>query len=232
MIRPPSLYDKYILTTDILDQLCNEEQTTQMNDCKKSVSYEKGENLFKEGDQPEGMIGILEGQIRLYRTIGSKKFIIRLVNPGEVLGYRSIIAGGESPVTAEALTAVKGTMVPAKSVREIIGSSPELSEKMMQLLANDSSKNEIKMASLAYKPVKSRIAETLLELHYFNESMEGKANVVIDISRENLAGLVGTVRETVTRTLVELSEEKVIDLQKRKIIIKDEQKLKKLSFEY
>jgi len=97
------------------------------------------------------------------------------------------------------------------------------------MLANNLQEKERQLVSIAYDTVRKRVADTLLKLKdQYQEAENGY--FVIPLSREELAGVVGTAKETVIRILSYFKEDHFIDLKGRKITILDEKKLARMGF--
>ncbi|MGN6476551.1 MAG: Crp/Fnr family transcriptional regulator, partial [Flavipsychrobacter sp.] len=100
-------------------------------------------------------------------------------------------------------------------------------KKFIQLLANNVTDKEHKLLSLAYSSLRKRVADALIMLNKKYRRSETET-FVIDMSRENLASIAGTVKESLIRTLSDFKDEKLIDIKGGDITILDEKKLENL----
>ncbi len=195
---------------------------------KICTPYKKGEYIFKEGTRPFGIFCVNHGKIKLVKTgDDGKEQIIRLVKPGDPLGYRSLLSSDKYSASAVALENSGVCFVPKELFLSILQRDSVLSFEMMKLLSEDLKKAEMQITNLAQKPVRERVAEAILfikETYGFEE--DGKT-IAASFSREDIANLVGTATETAIRLLSELNKEQIIKLSGKKITITDLPKLVK-----
>lgn len=193
----------------------------EINDAKSCSVYKKGQVLFHEGSNPQGLFCINSGKVKIYRHASDgKEQIVRLAKPGDFVGYCSLLAGKPYPVSAEALEDATICMVPKMSISHLLKDNNHFSEGMVKLLCKTVEGSVSKMTDLAYKPVRGRMAEALLFLHGFYKD-EQNPKGIITITREDLASFVGTVKETVIRTLNEFKDEKIIETHRSEIEVKN-----------
>ena len=183
--------------------------------------YKRGQMVFQEGTNPAGLYCLNAGKVKLYKHASDgKEQIVRIAKPGDFLGYCSLLAGNPYSVSASALEDATICMVPKKNISDLTKNNNRFSEGMMKLLCRTIEESVIKMADLAYKPVRGRVAEALLFLQKFymeDDNPEGK----VVITREDLAAFVGSVKETTIRVLKEFKEDGLIETKKSEIEIKD-----------
>jgi CRP/FNR family transcriptional regulator len=195
--------------------------------------YKKGQNVFFEGNRPSGLYCLNKGKVKVYKLgYGGKEQIVRIAKEGDILGYRALLSGENYTASATALEDAYICFVPKHIFFTIMNTNAELSMKMMHLLSHDLKSAENKIAEMAQKNVRERLAETLLMLkeNYGFENDHGL--ITVALSREDLANLVGTATETIIRLLSEFKEEKMIDLTGRKIRIINQQALVKTAHLY
>lgn len=115
--------------------------------------------------------------------------------------------------------------MPLEFISKSLKNNPELASRFMKRLATDLRHAEEKAVQMAQKTVRERVAKALLLLKEVYGYEDDNATLNIDLKREELAGLAGTVRETATRFLSEFTESQIISLSGKKIRILDLQKL-------
>lgn len=182
--------------------------------------YQKGQQIFNEGNSPSGLYCVNKGKIKLSQS-GSegKEQIIRLAKEGDVLGYRSLISGERYTASAIALEDSKVCLIPKTMFFELIQSNSDITSKIMKLLASDLRDAENKITNLAQKPVIERLAEALLMLKEYYGYQKDESSLNLTITREEIANIVGTATETAIRILSELKREGIVDLEGKKIKI-------------
>lgn len=129
--------------------------------------------------------------------------------------------------TAAALEDAEIYMITKDEFLAIIYKNTEISKKVISLLSNDVIETQKKLIQFAYDSVRKRIADALVAL--FNKyNNNNEATLTLNIGREDIANMVGTATETVTRVLTDFRQEKLIDVSGTAIIILNIDKLKKV----
>jgi len=208
-------------------------QVKDMTVEKNCSIFKKGQIVFNEGNRPEGMYCISKGKIKLYQTgEEGKEQILRLAKDGDILGYRSMISGEPYSASAAVIEEAIVCFVPKNTFFDFLRSNAELSTKMMQLLSHDLKEAESRITGLAQKPVRERMAETILMLREFYGVEKDNKTINAALSREDIANIVGTATETAIRILSNFRSEKIIDLRDKRIKITDHEGLVKAAHIY
>lgn len=176
---------------------------------KISQRYSAGQTIFSEGSRPTGLYCVHEGRVKITKS-GSdgKEQIIRLVRPGDVLGYRALVANSAHATSAVALSDCSVCLIPKLIISQQISGNALFSSALLQLLAANLSDTAERMLHLAYKPVRERLAEALLLLlRTYHPAEAADQPFTIAISREDLGALMGTTKESTTRMLSEFKHE-------------------------
>lgn len=201
---------------------------------KSAQVYQKGQTIYQQGSMVLGMHCINQGKVKLTKVGGDgKEHITQLARHGDVLGFRSLLGGGQYSTSAVALDDCVVCFVPRPDVLRLIQSNRQFSNTLLQLLATDLGKAEEQMLQLAYKPVRERLADALLLLRStFDSAAAPTEPYTIGIAREDLAALVGTAKETVSRLLTEYKEAGIIATRGSLIRLLDEAQLLTISTRY
>ena len=205
------------------------EDDLEVINCNKICnSFKKGQTLFYEGNQPAGLMCVNKGKIKLYRTgKDGKEQIIGFGLPGDFLGYRAIIAEEGYATSATALEDTIVCLIKKEDFLNMLQKNSYISKQLMVGLCKELGLAMEKIQSLSQKSVRERLAETLFYLkEIFAERHSDKTIVDIILPREDIANIVGTSTETVIRALSDFKNEKLIELEGKKIRILNEQKLK------
>ncbi|WP_305982754.1 Crp/Fnr family transcriptional regulator [Roseivirga thermotolerans] len=194
---------------------------------KSCVAYKKGQTLFYEGTRPMGIFCINHGKVKVFK-MGSngKEQILFIAKPGDFLGYRSLLSEEFYGASATVLEQAAICFIPKSDFFTILNRNPAFFQKLMKAVCKELGVMEEKMAQLAQKSVRERLAATIIMLKE-TYGMEGEGSDVIDIalSREDLANIVGTATETVIRLLSEFKSDGLIALKGKKIEVIDAQRL-------
>jgi CRP-like cAMP-binding protein len=207
----------------------NKEELLRMADCKTSYTIKKGEPIFEEGEITKGVFCVKEGICKLSKlSANGKDQIVKLVKSGELLGQRSMISDEPANLSAVALEDMEVCFIPKSEIMGFFNQNNEFSMNVMKTICGDLKEADDHMVSMAQKSVKERLAETLIYLEdTFGKNEDGTLH--IQLSREELAGMIGTATESCIRLLSELNKNGFIDLIGKKIAIIDRNKLKRMA---
>ncbi|MGB0269359.1 MAG: Crp/Fnr family transcriptional regulator [Bacteroidia bacterium] len=201
-----------------------------INEQKVCTPYKKGNYIFHEGMRPQGVFCVNYGKIKLSKLgEDGKEQILRLVKPGDLLGYRSLL--GEESYNASAIVMEESGVcfIPKELFMGVLQRDGVLSMEMMKLLSSDLKHAEESVTHLAQKPVRERLAEALLFMKETYGYQSDGITIDLRITREEIANLVGTATETAIRLLSEMKNEKVVGLEGKKIQILDATQLVRIA---
>lgn len=199
---------------------------------KSCTLYKKGQVVYYEGEYPSGIYCIHYGKIKIHKIgYNGKAQIVRFAQTGEFMGYQMLLNNVRHSATATALEDSMVCFLSKLNFTKILHKYPKLSENLLNRLGRLLIEAEEKIISLAQKPVRERLAETLIILNkvYSTEYDLNRNCKSITLSREELADIVGTATETVIRLLSDFREEKLISTQGRKIFLNDIVTLRKIA---
>ena len=207
----------------------NKEELLRMAECKTSYTIKKGEPIFEEGDVTNGIYCIKDGVCKLSKlSDNGKDQIVKLVKPGELLGQRSMISDEPANLSAVALEDMEVCFIPRSEVMQFFTQNNQFSMNVMRTICDDLKGADDHMVNMAQKTVRQRLGETLIYLEEtFGKNEDGSLH--IQLSREELAGMIGTATESCIRLLSELNKSEYIELIGKKIKLLDKNKLKRLT---
>jgi len=208
--------------------VCSVAESQNIDVAKTCQVFKKGQEIFVEDHRPSGVFCINSGKIKLVKLGNEgKEKIVRLSGPGDLIGYKAIVSNNTYSATAVALSDVKICFIPKSDFLGMLSTNGELSFEFTQLLCRNISDVESEVVDIAYKSVRERLAEALLLLQekfkHENDNPE-----IISVTREDLATLIGTAKETVIRLLSDFKEEGIVESLGRKIVLKDQDALVKM----
>lgn len=208
----------------------NKDEILKLVDCKTSLIIKKGEVIFEEGENIKGIYCIKDGICKMTKlSANGKDHIVKLVKKGELLGQRSMISEEPVNLTAVALEDMQVCFIPKTEMMGFFDKNNHFSMSVMKTICNDLKDSDDHMVTMAQKNVKERLAETLLYLdETFGKNEDGSLH--IQLSRDELAGMIGTATESCIRLLSEFNKLGLIELIGKKIVLKDAPKLKKMAF--
>jgi CRP-like cAMP-binding protein len=196
---------------------------------KVSQQYQRGQVIYQEGNSPAGLYCINQGKVKVSKQNSEgKEQIVKLRKEGDVLGFQALTATSNHCSSAVALTDCVVCMVPRSDFFSIIAQNSQFSHALMHLLSAALGQAEKHMLHIAYKPVRERLAEALVQLYHFFQPATQEA-FSIPISREDLAALMSTAKETASRLLSDFRDEGLIVTQGSRITVLNLEKLQKIS---
>ena len=212
--------------------VCGLAETEKVDEAKTCMAFKAGHEIFQEGHRPAGIYCINGGNIKLVKLGNEgKEKIVRLSGPGDLVGYKAVVSNGVYSATAIAQSNVNVCFIPTSDFIRLLGENGKLSFEFTQLLCRNISEVETEVVDLAYKPVRERLAEALLLLEAkFNAQNDHPE--ILSVSREDLATLIGTAKETVIRLLSDFKSEGIVESQGRKIVLKNHKALIAISNTY
>lgn len=202
----------------LLNEVPNE-ALCKLSESKKTIAHKKGQILFLEGTQPMGLFCVSNGHVKVYKTDDSgREQIIKLVKEGDFLGYRALLSGDTYNSSAAIVDEATVCFIPKSSFTELVANDQDFQNKLMKAVCNDLGIMEQKMADMANKNIRQRLATTLLMLKSsYGIEGEGFTDIDIALSREDIAKIVGTATESVIRMLADFKKEKLISFNGKKI---------------
>jgi CRP-like cAMP-binding protein len=205
------------------------DELLKLADCKTSRTIKKGEVIFEEGENVNGIFCIKDGVCKLTKlSPNGKDHIVKLVTKGELLGQRSMISEEPVNLSAVALEDMEVCFIPKTEVMGFFDKNNQFSMNVMKTICGDLKEADHHMVNLAQKTVKERLAETLLYLHdTFGKNEDNSLKV--QLSRDELASMIGTATESCIRLLSDFKKLGLIELTGKKILLKDINALRKLA---
>ncbi len=196
--------------------------------CKTTNRYKKKQVIFYEGNVPYGVHCVRKGKLKLYRTSSQgKEQVVRLVQEGEAMGFKSLLTSDKYSLTAEVLEDAEICFLDKSAFFELLDHSPKLARNMLETVCHEVRSQENTICSYSQKSVRERVAETLLILaeKYGRKNSDGTIDIRTLLKREDIATLAGTVLESAVRYLSEFKSDGYIDLLGKEIKILEPAKL-------
>jgi CRP/FNR family transcriptional regulator len=210
--------------SSLFSSLCSEEVEC-IDDAKSCTTYKKGQVLFHEGTRPLGVFCIHQGKIKLYKQgYDGKEQIVSIARESDIIGYKAMLGDSTYWLTAETLEQCKICFIPKADFLETFMQNENLRQSLLKSVCQEQGSLAEKLLQLSQMSVRERFAATLLVLKdIYGEQEEG--DVEINLTREDLANMVGTATETLIRLLHDFKEEKLVSANGRKIIIHEKKPL-------
>jgi CRP/FNR family transcriptional regulator, polysaccharide utilization system transcription regulator len=208
---------------------CTNDEADKIIANKSSRFYKKNQILYLEGEKPQGVFCISSGKVKIAKTNREgKEQIIRIAIEGDNLGYSSVITEKNYLDSAIVIDDAQICFIPKHDFLDLVYINQSVCKDLLKRLSVDLLEAEEVIKNMAFKPVRERIADAFLLLKKTYNHTDN-TELLICISRGDLANLVGTAKETATRLLTEFKEDNIIVMEGRDIRIIDWNKLNKIS---
>ena len=171
--------------------------------------FQKGESIFDEEDEGTGFFVVLSGRVKVFKlSPEGKEQILHIFGPGEPFGEVAVFTGRKYPASAEALEETRAFFFARKEFMDLIRRDPSLALNMLAVLSQRLRRFSGLIENLSLKEVPGRLAAYLL---YLQEGKKGGDDLLLEISKNQLASLLGTIPETLSRILARMNREGFID---------------------
>jgi CRP/FNR family cyclic AMP-dependent transcriptional regulator len=195
------------------------------SDQREVNGYKKKQELFSEGQRPVAVYFVISGKVKVSRTNEDlKELITNIYSAGDFFGYTAILEETNYRDNAEILEDAELMLIPRKDFLELVSNDATVAKQFIRLLTHNIVEKEESLLNLAYSSLRKKVANGLLQV--LDKFKDEKRSV--EISRENLANIIGSATESLIRTLSDFKSEGLIDIKHGKITILDEKKLRNL----
>jgi CRP/FNR family transcriptional regulator, cyclic AMP receptor protein len=204
------------------------EDLERLGSIKVSKNYLKGEMLFVEGQPAGGVYMLCQGKVKLSTcSEDGKVIIIGIAEPGDLIGLSAVLAGTEYEVSAEVMEVCRADFVPAGDILRFLAGSPRASLNAARQLNRSYRTAYTQVCSLGSSDkVAGKLAKLVLGWTGNGHGGNGRVEIKNSFTHEEIAEMVGSSRETVTRALKYFREQKLITIKGSSLVIHDRQRLK------
>jgi CRP-like cAMP-binding protein len=201
-------------------------------DREKSVrTYERGEAVFYAGNPPLAVYCVYSGRIKLYKTgRRGEEQVIRLLGAGEMTGYRALLANEPYAATAEAIERTVVCTISRQTLLTLVRESPDLALALLARMAQELRRSEDSMVSRTEDSVRIRAARLLLMLSGDQDrGLTSPAQISVPLRRAEMAQMIGTTPETLSRTLHGFASRGWLALSRVDIVVLDFAALRRIA---
>jgi len=189
--------------------------------------FPKGQTVFSEGDEGNGFYVVVYGLVKIFKlSIDGKEQILHIFGPGEPFGEVPVFAGQDFPAHAEAIAESRLLFFPREAFTALISENPSLALNMLALLSMRLRHFTVQVEQLSLKEVPGRLAAYLL---YLSDEKGGETSIDLIISKGQLASLLGTIPETLSRIFARMMQQGLIQVEGRRINMTDRSGLEALA---
>jgi len=194
--------------------------------------YDKGKAVFSEGENGNGFYIVASGKVKIFKVSpGGKEKILHIYGPGNPFGQVPVFSGKRFPAHARTLLKSHLLFIPRDRFVMLISANPSLAINMLGVMSLRLREFAVQIENLSLKEVPGRLAAYLLYLSREQLlSGRGKAPIVrLVISKNQLASLLGTIPETLSRIFAKMTEQGLISVEGRDILLLEPYGLQALS---
>jgi CRP-like cAMP-binding protein len=206
------------------------DELIRISECKSSKYLKRGEVLFDEGTYINGVFCIKDGVCKVTKmSTNGRDQIIKLVKKGDLLGESSLVSEEVSNLKATAINDMEVCFIPKEEIIRDLRSNTNFTMSVLKDMADTLKEADNIILGMAQKTAKQRLAETLLFLKKSYGSNDTEKPIEIELSREEIASIIGTATESAIRLLSLFKKEKLIHLKGKELFILNSNKLQQIA---
>jgi DNA-binding response OmpR family regulator len=201
-----------------------------VSDQREVYDYKKKYSLYVEGQKPKAVYYLLSGKIKVYKSNEEgKELITDIFAAGDFIGYNPVLKGINYTDNAQVIEDASIMIIPQEDFVTLLTNDTQVMQQFIKLITKNILEKEETLVNLVYNSLRKKVAYGLVKaLDKYKKDNVG--HTTLELSRENLAQLVGVATESLIRTLADFKSEKLIDLQAGRVTILDEKRLRELPY--
>ena len=202
----------------------------RLNELKSTAVYPKSAMLFIEGQQPRGVFVLCAGKVKLSTSSREGKTIItKLSGAGDVLGLNATISNRPYEVTAEMVEPGQANFIARDSFLQFLREHGEVAVRVAEQLSQNyySAYEEIRTLGLTSSPAE-KFAKLLLAWSTEKDATSNGSQVRLTLTHEEIAEMIGTTRETVSRLFSEFKKKQLLQVKGAMLTIRNKGALERM----
>ena len=204
-----------------------DDQLSAIRQIAVEKQYTKGQTLFSEGDETRGLFVVIEGRIKIYKVSSEgKEQILHIIEAGQSFGEVTVFTGQQLPANAQALVKSRILLFPRSAFVGLVTANPSLALNLLAIMSKKLRQFAAQIENLSLKEIPARLASYLV---YLAEEQGSEDAVTLNVSKGQLASLLGTIPETLSRIFAKLSGQDLIRVEGPKIMLLDRQGIEDLA---
>ncbi len=189
--------------------------------------FNKGQTIFSEGDKTTGFFVIIDGRVKIYKVSSEgKEQILHIFEAGQSFGEVTVFTGQQMPANAQALAKTHLLLFARSAFVDLVTSHTSLALNLLAIMSKKLRQFAAQIENLSLKEIPARLASYLI---YLAEEQGTPDAVTLNVSKGQLASLLGTIPETLSRIFAKLSTQKLIRVEGPKIILLDREGIEDLA---
>ncbi|MEE9496962.1 MAG: Crp/Fnr family transcriptional regulator, partial [Desulfobacterales bacterium] len=189
--------------------------------------FNKGQTIFSEGDETTGFFVVVDGRIKIYKVSSEgKEQILHIFEAGQSFGEVTVFSGQQLPANAQTLAKSRLLFFPRSAFVGLVTANPPLALNLLAIMSKKLRQFAAQIENLSLKEIPARLASYLI---YLAEEQGSGESVTLNVSKGQLASLLGTIPETLSRIFAKLSGQNLIRVEGPKITLLDRQGIEDLA---
>ena len=199
-----------------------DEETAELHAVGRRQSYRPAVTLFHEGDDAGAVVVLLSGRVKVSTVGGGHEAIVAVRGPGDLIGELSTIDGGPRSATVTTLERAEALLVRGSAFDELLERRPRIALVILRMVAARLRYADSQQTQFATHDVVGRVAHRLVELaERFGDAKDGRIEIALPISQEELAAWTGASREAVSKALQTLRSLRIVETGRKHITVLD-----------
>ncbi|MBM7555901.1 Crp/Fnr family transcriptional regulator [Halanaerobacter jeridensis] len=205
-----------------------EKEIKEIKEIMRPRKYNEGEIIFFEDEPGEGLFLVKSGKVKLTKMVESgDEQILTIIQPGNVFAEVVLFGNADYPATAVALEDSKLYLIRSKDMEKLIKDKPSIAVKLLDLMSKRLRRAQKLVRDMGLKDTTCRTASLLLYLaQEYGVKRSNGIRIDLKLTQQELANMIGTTRETISRVLNKFKEKDIIKTAHKKMIINDLEQLK------
>ena len=199
---------------------------------KSATAYPPGAVLFVEGQLPRGIFLLCKGSAKLsINSPGGKTMIVKLAEPGEVLGLSATMSGKPYEVTAQTIDPCQVNFIKRDDFLKFLKDDVEVCFKVAEQLGEKyhNACKEVRLLGLSHSAAE-KLAMLLLDWNSRNGDAKPEPRLTLRLTHEEIAQMIGTSRETVTRLFADLRKQQIVQTKGSTLVIRNTEALRDIAY--
>jgi CRP-like cAMP-binding protein len=218
---------RQLIANNLFFKGLSDEELTSIQQIAAERTYQRNQLVFSDGEEGHGFFLILTGQVKVFKmSPEGKEQILHILGTGEPVGQVAVFAGDSFPANAQAIAESRLLFFPRRAFVDLIQARPTLALNMLAILSNRLREFTVQIENISLKEVPARLASYLL---YLSDERQGAERLQLTISKAQLASIIGTIPETLSRILNRMSSKGLIGVNGREIRLRDRDQLAALA---
>ena len=218
---------KQVLAESLLFKGLSRSLLQQLVDLAVLKGFQRGESIFSEGDEASGFYMVGQGRVKIFKmSLDGKEQILHIFGSGQPFGEVPVFAGQKFPANAQAIEKTRVLFFLRVSIVNLISANPSLALNMLAVMSKKLRQFAVQIENLSLKEMPARLASYLILLA---DEQNKEDLVTLKISKGQLASILGTIPETLSRVFAKLSGQNLINVDGKKITLLNRRGLEDLA---